>query len=293
MKTLSLIILISFLLPPALWSQSKTEQLLVPLSKPGKPFKLALALGNGTISVNAYEGKEIMIVTEPVVEKTDKNESNQNTNTNVNINPNINIHSGRNPEINLVSGKYFFGEENNNNIFLHASYPNKVFNVVIKIPRNSPLLSFYISGKGDISITDIAGEIEAMANNGSIVLKDISGSAVASTITGTINASFKTIIPKPMAFSTLVGNIDLTLPSQYTANVKLKSDNGNIYTDFVIEPDEKPHGPDPRPIANPDAAAKTKYRLMNDDWVQGLINRGGAPLMMKNTDGNIYIRAAN
>src|SRR5476651_1900810 len=37
------------------------EQLVVPLSEPGKPFKLNVQLTNGSIKVIAYEGKDVII----------------------------------------------------------------------------------------------------------------------------------------------------------------------------------------------------------------------------------------
>src|ERR1700716_1576928 len=37
------------------------EQLVVPLSEPGKPFKLTVHVLNGSIKVTAYEGKDIII----------------------------------------------------------------------------------------------------------------------------------------------------------------------------------------------------------------------------------------
>ncbi|MDB5211556.1 MAG: hypothetical protein JWQ30_2383, partial [Sediminibacterium sp.] len=37
------------------------EQLVVPLSEPGKPFKLNVGLINGSIKVTGYEGKDVVI----------------------------------------------------------------------------------------------------------------------------------------------------------------------------------------------------------------------------------------
>lgn len=163
-------------------------------------------------------------------------------------------------------------------------------NVVIKVPKNSASLNLSIANKGDISLIDINGEMELTANIGFISLKNISGSAIIYTVTGNITASFKSVAPKAMAFSALVGDIDLTFPDTYKADVKLKTDSGQIYTDFVIESDEKQKGANPRPLPNPYKTAYTGYQINYTGRLQGTVYRGGSSLMMETMHGNIYIR---
>ena len=37
------------------------QQLVVPLSEPGKPFKLTVGLQSGSIKVQGYEGKDVVV----------------------------------------------------------------------------------------------------------------------------------------------------------------------------------------------------------------------------------------
>ena len=44
------------------WAQEAVkEQMVVPLSSPGKPFKLEAHLVEGSITVNGYEGKDVIV----------------------------------------------------------------------------------------------------------------------------------------------------------------------------------------------------------------------------------------
>ena len=86
-----------------------------------------------------------------------------------------------------------------------------------------------------------------------------------------------------MAFSTLNGNVDVALPVNTKTNLRMKSDRGNVYSDFDIDIDR--------------SGSKTErdtqnglYKLKLEDWIIGKINGGGAELLAKNMTGNIFIR---
>src|SRR5258707_10601959 len=64
MKTIKIIstVTLAILLSVKAWAQdSGKEQLVVPLSDPGKPYKLDVGLIDGSITVTGYEGKDIII----------------------------------------------------------------------------------------------------------------------------------------------------------------------------------------------------------------------------------------
>jgi hypothetical protein len=86
-----------------------------------------------------------------------------------------------------------------------------------------------------------------------------------------------------MAFSTLNGNVDVSLPAAAKFGVKLKSDRGEIYSDFDVDVDK----------SQPQATRSGKdgmYKVSIEDWVKGKVNGGGGEIMMKNMNGNIYVR---
>ncbi len=252
-------------------AQDQKEQLVVPLSEPGKPFKLNIGLINGSIKISTYEGKDVII--DVTVEKEDRRGDRKEN-------------AGGMKRITAGNGMDVSAEEKNNRVTVHSESWKGNVNFVIKVPQSEATMKLSTVNNGDISVTGVNGEIEVTNVNGAVTLTNVSGSVVANTVNGDVKANLKSIDPKaPMAFSTLNGNVDITFPSTLKANVKLKSDMGEMFTDFDIDADK-----------NQPAVKKTNqsgmYRVNIESWVYGKINGGGPELMMKNMNGNIYIRKA-
>ncbi|MFD2935917.1 DUF4097 family beta strand repeat-containing protein [Spirosoma flavum] len=267
-----LLILLAAASPLAAQNDTK-EQLVVPLSNPGKPGTLHVGLINGSIHVTGYSGKDVVIdaVSEARKEKKDDNRNDQAANGMKRISMNNSLD---------VSA-----EEKNNTVNVNANSMKIPVNLTIKVPQ---LFSLRVStiNNGDIVIDNVNGDIVVENVNGAIQLNNVSGSAVANTVNGAVKATFKSVNAEaPMAFSTLNGNVDVTFPATTKINVKLKSDQGEIFTDFDIDVDKS------QPKVNR-SSQNGMYRVNVEDWVQGKVNGGGREIMMKNMHGNIYIRKA-
>lgn len=268
------------------------EQLTVPLSEPGKPFKLNVGLVNGSIKVVSYEGKDIVIDVQSgstTDKKARKAGRDGGVNVNVNVNTNVNNeknNSGGMKRINAGNNFDVSAEEKNNRVTVHSDSWKGAITLTIKVPQSEAGLKLHTVNDGDIDVTNVNGELEISNTNGAIHLTNVSGSVVANTVNGSVVATFKSIDTKAaMAFSTLNGNVDVTFPATFKGNVKLKTDMGEMYTDFDIETDR--------------SQAKVNrtnqggmYRVSTDNWIYGKINGGGPEIMMKNMTGNIYIRKA-
>ena len=117
-------------------------------------------------------------------------------------------------------------------------------------------------------------------------MKNVGGSVVANTINKDILVNFTEITPNtPMAFTTLNGKVDVTFPGSLKANVKLKTDMGDVFTDFDIDVDKSSSK-----INQSIDKENGLYKIKKDDWTYGKINGGGSEIMMKTMQGNIYIR---
>ncbi|MGF7042464.1 DUF4097 family beta strand repeat-containing protein [Mucilaginibacter lappiensis] len=264
------ILMLALLLSTRIWAQGNTsEQLVVPLSDPGKPYKLYAHLINGSITLVSYEGKDVIVDAQSGEEKSGRVKE---TNGMRRLAPANNLD--------------ITAEENNNQVNIHSSAGNKNINLTIKVPQSAVSLKLSTVNNGNINASNVNGELEITNVNGSIKLTNVSGSVVANTVNGEVKVSFKTIdIKAAMAFSTLNGNVDVTFPATLKANVKLKSDRGDIYTDFdVVTTQQKPA------VSRSNKAGM--YNLKIDDWVYGKIDGGGPEILMKNMNGNIYIRKA-
>ena len=255
---------------PGLKAQtSLTEQLIVPLSSPGKAYTLKVELVMGSIKVVSYEGKDIVLDVTPKKEDDDSKGSADAENGMKRIS---------------TSGSYeVTAKEHDNTIIVNTSNPNKSFNLSLKIPQEV-MLKLGTVNDGDIEVENVKGELEVSNVNGEIKLANISGSVVANTINGDVIVTFTSVDPKaPMAFSTLNGDVKVTLPADTKANLKLKSDMGEVFSDFDIEIDKT------QPKINK-TSEPGMYKIKKDDWVYGKINGGGPEMLMKNMQGNIYVK---
>ena len=267
------------------------EQLTVPLSEPGKPFKLNVSLLNGSIKVISYEGKDIIIDVQAgsMTEKKSMKLSKGGATMNMNVDVNTNTERSSSNGMKRINGGNNFdvsAEEKNNRVTVHSDSWKGAITLTIKVPQSEATLKLGTVNDGDISVTNVNGEMEISNTNGAIHLNNVSGSVVANTVNGPVVATFKTIDPKAaMAFTTLNGNVDVTFPATFKGNVKLKSDMGEMYTDFDIETDKS------QAKVNRTSQGGM-YRVNTENWIYGKINGGGPEMMMKNMNGNIYIRKA-
>lgn len=256
---------------PLLAQNDVKEQLVIPLSEPGKPGALEVDLINGFIHVVGYSGKDV------VIDAATGSSRNKNRNTDETTGGMRRISGGNSMDITA--------EEKSNRVRVHSGSHQKAVNLTIKVPQRFSL-KLHTINNGDITVENVNGELEINNINGAIELTDISGSAVAHTVNGNLKANFREIDNKtPMAFSTLNGRVDVTFPASVKANVKLKSDMGDVYSDFDIDVDK----------SQPKATRSNQsgmYRVTIDDWVYGKINNGGPEVMMKTMQGNIYVRKA-
>lgn len=261
---LVLILLASF------YAQSQDrEQLTVPVSDPTKEIKLNANLITGSIKVIGYDGKDIIIdAIAPVSEKKQTRERTDGM-----------------KKISTNDGFEIVAREQNNTINVSTDRVNMKVNLSIKVPHKASLKLKTIND-GDIYVENVSGNHEISNINGEIKMKNVAGSVVANTINEDIIINFTSITPNtPMAFTTLNGNVDVTFPATVKANVKLKSDMGEVLTDFDIDVDKTA-----AKIKQTADKEKGLYKIQKDEWTYGKINGGGPEIMMKTMHGDVLIR---
>src|ERR1017187_3380911 len=103
--------------------------------------------------------------------------------------------------------------------------------LVISVPPDTSLKLRNLNGA--IAVEGVKGELDVNSNNGRITLTNVSGSVLANTLNGALTVTMDSVDPnKPLSFSSLNGTIDVPLPADFKANVKLRTDHGEIYSDF-------------------------------------------------------------
>jgi DUF4097 and DUF4098 domain-containing protein YvlB len=153
----------------------------------------------------------------------------------------------------------------------------------IEVPTGFDL-QVHTYNDGDLIITNIQGDLELTNYNGEITALNISGAVVATTYNGDIKVTFDAVKEgSPMSYSTYNGDIDLSFPASLKASLKMKTEQGEIYTGFDIKMTTT--GP---------VQQKTKTgngtRIIVDDWKRGDVNGGGPEFTMKNYNGDIFVR---
>lgn len=261
--------LMSILFSTVLLGQGvEKEQLTVALSSPGKPYKLVVGLLSGSIKVTGHSGDNMIINVEVEEDRKPKKTDQKAAGL-----KRIGASSGY--EINAV--------EKNNEVTIHNNSMMRKVDLDIKVPVNGTLVLNTLN-EGDIVVTNVKGELELNNVNGDIKVSGISGTAVANTVNGDITATFTNVTEgKPMAFSTFNGDVNLSFPGATKANLKMKTDQGEIFSDFEVAMDKSSS----TPVKTNTGGA---YKISKDAWVTGKINGGGAEVMVKSWSGDLYIR---
>jgi hypothetical protein len=252
------------------WAQAQTpgtDRVPVTLSDPSRPALVKASLLNGGITVKAYEGKEV------IVEAHARNRDSGRSDSGMKRIP--------------VSSTGLSVEEENNEVRVSTDSVNRSLDLVISVPVHTSLKLSTVNS-GDIVVTGVDGELDVNDVNGSVTLNNVSGSAIAHALNGRVLVTFTRINQKPMAFSSLNGDIDVTFPADLKANVSLKSDRGEVFSDFDVQIQASA----PKQTVEDGRGHGGKYRVQIDRTVHGAINGGGPELQFTNFNGGIYIRKA-
>jgi hypothetical protein len=256
--------------------QDSGDRITVPFSDPSRPHTLNVGLINGGITVKGYDGKEAIIESRSSSDGEEREHRRE--------------HPPRGAEgmKRITNTAMGLTAEEEDNVLTVGAHPGHNVNLVIQVPVNTSLKLSCIND-GDIVVDRISGEIEVNNTNGGVKLTNVSGSVIAHALNQNVVAKLSQVTPnKSMSFSSLNGDIDVTFPADTKARVKLKTDNGEIYTDFDIRLDAGGQ----KPVIEDGRANHGKYRVRVDHAMYGTINGGGPEFQFQTFNGNIYIRKA-
>lgn len=191
-----------------------TEVSSIKFSDPSKPGVLKLSVSNGDLRIHGTDSDEITVQSEAKKE----------------------THEPRPDGLRVISSSSSYSLTEKNNV-VTLSYGAGAWHggggdFDITVPRST---SVYVSNSlgGDIEIRNIAGDIEVKSLNGEVTLGDVSAGALVETMNGEIEVDVKAIIEaKPLSFTSMNGEVKITLPVDAKANVQLRTHNGTILTDF-------------------------------------------------------------
>lgn len=264
-------------LPHAALAQSQpqagdgVDRLTVHLSDPTRPGSVKANLLNGSITVKTYDGKDIKLEARAGDWGPMPGEEP----------PHPGMHRFS------VGTTGLTADEENNEVDVTTDSVFRFVDLTLTVPVRTSLSLRTVNG-GGISVSGVDGDVDATVVNGPITLTDISGSTVAHSINGHLTATFTHLNPsKPIAFSSMNGDIDVTFPPDAKATFSLHSQRGGVYSDFDIQFTNSQGEP-----AVESSGDHGKYHLRVGGGVYATINGGGDSVQLSNFNGNIYIHKA-
>ncbi|HEX5432542.1 MAG TPA: DUF4097 family beta strand repeat-containing protein [Bryobacteraceae bacterium] len=263
------------------------QRITMPFRDGSAPRKLIVNIMLGSVTVKGYNGKDA------IIEYTTRGGPGPR----------------RRPEPPPPQGMHRIGPsrgvevtENNNTIRVNNGMFSTSADLSIQVPPETSV-EVKTFGGGNVSIENISGEIEANNMNGQVNITDVSGSVVAHSMNGKVQVTLNKVAPdKNMSFSTMNGDVDVTLPADTKANFKMRADNGEIYTDFDVKVDSQSSATPPPANAPPPATANSGLRdqaralerfaraaRRDGGATYGTVNGGGPEIQFTTFNGRILI----
>jgi putative adhesin len=279
-------------------AQTEANRLTVPFSDPSRPGTVNVSLFQGGITVRASTGRDVIV-----------------TSSDARVNNTRDQPSGKGAGLRRLSQPAGLSVTEENNVmtissgrFLAGS------DVDLQVPARTNLKLSTVNGD-QIVVERIEGDIEVTAVNGSIMLTDVAGAAVVHSTNGEVKVTLRQVTPqKPMSFTSFNGDVDVTLPPNTKANLKMRTDHGEVLTDFDVQiqqqrptsspvtgvvvpppaplpsPGATPFGP-PQPPTPPRIGPFGRGRRIElDSSIYGSVNGGGPEFELRTFNGNIYLR---
>jgi hypothetical protein len=242
----------------------QTDQVTVPFTDPSRPGLVTVTSINGTITVHAANRRDVLIETR---QRPDRR-------------GNRTAAAGGLRRLEPTAG-FEVVEENNRMVI--STNANDSVELLVTVPTRTNLKVVGTNG-GPLTIEGVDGEIEANNTNNAITLTNVAGSVVAHSTNGNIKATLTRVTEKPMAFTSLNGNVDVTLPASIKATFKLRSDMGDVFTDFDLQvKTDTTTSPNPQ-------RENGRLRIVVNKSLTGTLNGGGPEFELRTFNANVYLR---
>ena len=153
----------------------------------------------------------------------------------------------------------------------------------VTVPANTRLVLCTINGDF-IEARGTTGDFEISNVNGRIDIDNVRGSGSATTVNGPITATLLDVPRSDGVFRTVNGAITITWPAQLAADLRMKTFNGGLFTDFEVVP-----MPSPQP-----AGTRRNGRLVfqANEFAHVRVGSGGPQLTFETLNGDVRVLRA-
>ena len=242
------------------------NDLRVPLSNPGEPGVLKVnAVFADDVYIYAHSEKDIRIVIDGEEDEEYDDDFNRNGLKRIS-------RSGTGVEV----------SEKNNVVSVQTASNHEEVELEIYVPERFSVMMQITHG--DVYVEGLIGEHEIKATNGDVELVGVGGSCVVNSVNGDIDVDMKSVFKDaPMSFTGLNGDLTVSLPADVKFNGKMKTDFGDVYTNFEINLDRSSSTQE---VSRNDGT----YSVVVNKWITGTVNGGGPEYLFKTMHGDIEIR---
>lgn len=245
-------------------AQQDSDRVSVPLSDANRPAIVRVESMNGNITVRGHDAKDVAVMSKG------GRPARKNRRGPAEVEGLKRIDLG---------GGGFTVEERENIVTINTGMQGS--DVEVHVPRAALLKLKTLSG--EITVDGVRGEMEANSMNGEVTITAAEGSVVAHSLNGDVKVVLDRVEPKPMSFSTMNGDIDVTLPADTKARLKLRNDHGEVYSDFELKVQSVPQ-------MERGSREDGKFRVKFERSMTADLNGGGPEISFHTVNGKIKIR---
>ena len=240
----------------------------IAFSDPSRPGRLRIELLHGTVTITGAERQDVAIEVRRGGENRPSNRPDP---------PGLKRLT-QNPPFSVIS-------EDDNEVRIQSASITRPIELAIQVPLRTSLKLSVVNGDG-IVVQGVEGDIEIESVNGPVSLVDVAGSVVANSVNAPVRATIARVATqKAMAFTSFNGTVDVTLPRDIKASFKLRSDQGDVFTDFDID-----LRPTQTPLTVESRRKGARYRLEANRAIYGTVGGGGPEIELRSFNGDVYLR---
>lgn len=155
------------------------------------------------------------------------------------------------------------------------------FDFRIKVPQDMTVILKTINN-GNIEVKNFNGQVQANNINGALTLENVGRVIEARTINGDVKVSLKKNPEQESYYYTLNGDLRVIYPNDLSADIQLKSFNGDFYSDYTFQT-----LPNASTKIDKQKEGKTTYKVSEYSTIR--IGKGGKTQKLETFNGDIFI----
>jgi hypothetical protein len=232
---------------------------------------------NGSIRVTGYDGREVQLTVHETLSADSKEKLGQ-----ARKEVKLDISTPREGTLRFYVDGPFRCKCRDGSVHFDWREPGYTFRheFEIKAPRDAAIYLHNING-GPIHAENMAGDSDVETINGAVEMIEAAGSGRAYSLNGGLKVLFRSNPRAASYFGSLNGRVDLFFQPDLAADLRMKTFNGNIYSDFPVTPLPA------RAAAAERHNGKLVYRA--ERFTGGRVGAGGPEIKLDGFNGDIRI----